>query len=140
MVRTCAVLYCGNNQKANSDLAFYSFPKDESRFIKWQNAAGLIALSLDKTYMICGAHFERNAFRLQDILLKIPTAKRRLNETAVPTINLPLTDENEDRKQEIHETIERRKLVEDLLLQHAAEEQKQREDNLRDQMTQTISE
>lgn len=141
----CKVVNCKNSvHKSRGDpsrIVFYSFPKDKARFQLWELAAGCDPCHPNGKNVICEEHFENSAFRLQDVLMNAP--KKKLNDTALPTLNLPTTlnlpisqtravvAENEE------ETMRRKHLVQKLLHNHEKEKIQAKLDKARDMGTQT---
>ena len=82
--RYCASINCNNNRAANSNLAFFRFPKNHERCQRWiQNSRRTDLNKKSSIYcynnlLLCTKHFEDQMF--------CNAEKRRLNENAIPTI------------------------------------------------------
>lgn len=140
---SCKVEGCENSyHEKNRDglqISFHRFPStDEVRCQQWIDAAGCDALPT-KTWaaksVICSEHFAESAFRLQDILLKVPIEKRRLNEKAVPTLKLPGTSTGARLKKAWAK--ERQVLVANIMKTHEQGKIKERQEKFQAKETQT---
>lgn len=130
----CRVVNCRNSKKNVAPVQLHTFPREEERFQKWAEASGRDDLSMEEKNLMCSEHFADHCYRLQDILLKVNHMKRRLNENAVPTLNLPYLEEDQDVA-----FIERKKIIDDLLKKHAEEKKQEKKHMMQDKAVQTFS-
>lgn len=84
----CRVSGCVNRKQKGCDVRFFEFPKDTTRRNTWTALAGCGPLLSSANY-ICSVHFEDNAYRTQDVIMKTPRIKWKLSPSALPSLQLP---------------------------------------------------
>lgn len=95
---SCSVEGCKGNAKTNisETVQFHRFPEDINVNKKWIQACNKKILNT-KNSRICSIHFTDESYLLKSRLLNVPDNKRRLKNTAVPTLLLPVQEQISDR-------------------------------------------
>lgn len=87
----CCVANCNNTNTHNSKATFYAgkfirFPDNKEKRQRWNQITGS---NTDVKKYICSEHFTDNDWRVQDIIMNVPLAKRKIKPEAVPSRKLP---------------------------------------------------
>ncbi|XP_055382055.1 THAP domain-containing protein 2-like [Condylostylus longicornis] len=87
----CKVQYCKSKYKNSetNNVQFHRFPKNPELRKIWIKACCNKELKFAENASICALHFRKEDYSLKSNLLNVPLHKRRLKETAIPTLHLP---------------------------------------------------
>lgn len=107
----CIITGCSNNLKAtkqhDKDVSYHIFPKNPQRRNAWMNNIKQpFKFNADTSY-VCSKHFVSDDFEcnsLKEQLLNIKV-KRQLKRTAIPSINMPNTLEEEKLTNNVNDPV-----------------------------------
>lgn len=110
----CSVTGCKSDSRNVNEkhISFHNFPKDLNLINEWKKRCDKKNIKI-KSARVCSLHFSEESYSLRDRLL--PKNKyRKLCNTAIPSLLLPVINNNEDCRSKRAEVRNRKKIINEI--------------------------